>query len=276
MSYKQYVPDTSEDWDTYWSQRSITEELKVVKTDGLNPIFKKYLKKDWLAIEAGCGLGKWVVSLKNQGYNIVGLDNYVKGLQQLSKHDSQLMLMAGDVACLGLKDNSIDAYISLGVVEHFEEGPQKPLAEAFRAVKPGQIAFIEVPYDSPVRQLTRTLYQFKVLIKSPLRLLVEGLGLRPKRAKPKMIFYEYRYTSSELKDFVTTAGFKIIDFLPKDDLAQNRSIALWSDFPGLRNSNNVLFSLNSTGVWVKRLLHAISPFSYPALIVAVCKKPTKS
>lgn len=273
VSFKQYVPDTSEDWDTYWSQRSIAAELEVVKTDGLNPIFARYLHRDWLCVEAGCGLGKWVVSLKNSGYQIIGLDNYVKGLEALKKHDPQLLLMAGDVAKLGMADNSIDAYISLGVVEHFEAGPKRPLAEAFRVVKPGQLAFIEVPFDSPVRQLTRFFYQLKVILKSPLRLFVEGVGLRPKRIPPKMIFYEYRYTGAELKNFVRSAGFQIIDFLPKDDLSVHRSIALWSDFPRLRHKNGVLFELNQTGIWVKKLLHLITPFSYPALIVAVCRKP---
>lgn len=273
MSFKQYVPDTSEDWDTYWSQTTIDRELKIVKTDGLNPIFKKYLKKDGINIEAGCGLGKWVVSLAKSKYNIIGLDTYVKGLHQLKSYDKNLELMASDVAEMGLKDNSIDAYISLGVVEHFEEGPQKPLAEAYRTVKPGELAFIEVPYDSPVRRLMRLFNKIKVTVKLPAKILVEGLGLRPKRELPKMKFYEYRYTTDELKGFVTEAGFEIVELLPKDDLAANRSIMLWSDFPSLRHSNGNIFELNENGVKFKKFLDAITPFTYSALIVAVCRKP---
>lgn len=273
MSYKQHVPDTSEDWDTYWSQTSIDRELKIVKTDGLNPIFKKYLKKDGINIEAGCGLGKWVVSLAKSNYNIIGLDTYVKGLHQLKKYDNKLELMAGDVAEMGLKDNSIDAYISLGVVEHFKEGPQKPLKEAYRTVKPGELAFIEVPYDSPARQITRLFNQLRVTLKLPAKLLVEGLGLRSKRNLPKMKFYEYRYTVDELKSFVTEAGFELVELLPKDDLAKDRSIMLWSDFPSLRHNNNNIFELNDKGIRVKRILDALTPFTYSALIVAVCRKP---
>lgn len=273
MSYKQYVPDTSEDWDTYWSQRSINEELKVVKTDGLNPIFNKYLRKDWLCVEAGCGLGKWVISLHRQGYRIIGLDNYVKGLEALKSYDSKLSLMGGDVAALGLRSNSIDAYISLGVVEHFEAGPQIPLKEAFRTVKPGKLAFIEVPFDSPLRQLSRLLFKLKVTLKSPLRILVETLGLRPPRPQIKTIFYEYRYTREELIGFIKSAGFDLIELLPKDDLKPNRSIALWSDYPFLRHQNGTLFELNSWGRGVKQVLDLITPFTYSALIIAICRKP---
>ena len=273
MSYKQYVPDTSEDWDTYWSQTSIDKELELTKTDGLGPIFKKYLRKTSINIEAGCGLGKWVIDLKNKGYFIIGLDTYVKGLKTLKKYDKTLELSGQDVANLGLQDNSIDSYISLGVVEHFENGPQPALNEAFRALKPGGIAIIEVPYDSPLRQISRFLYNLKVAIKLPVKLLVEGLGLRPKRPSMKMKFYEYRYTKAELENFVKQAGFSIQTTVAKDDLAKDRSIMLWSDFPRLRHPDNTLFKLNKTGEFFKQILESISPFTYSALILSVAKKP---
>lgn len=272
MSYKQYVPKTSEDWDTYWKQTSIKKELEIVTTDGLQPIFKKYLKKDGINVEAGCGLGKWVIDLKNKGYQILGIDTYVKGLIKLKQFDKHLALIGSDVARMGFLNNSIDAYISLGVVEHFEEGPQVPLKDAYRAVKPGGIALIEVPYDSPLRQISRALFELKVLLKSPVRILVEGLGIRTKRVRPQMQFYEYRYTVSELKNFVTEAGFELIEMLPKDDMSHDRSIMLWSDFPALRHNNGELFRLNKKGEFVKKFLDTLSPFTYSALIVAVCSK----
>jgi len=272
VSYKQYVPDTSEDWDTYWSQTSIEKELDIVTSDGLQPIFKKYLKKNGINVEAGCGLGKWVIDLKRKGYRIIGLDTYVKGLHTLRDFDSNLELVGADVAQMGFKDNAIDAYISLGVVEHFEEGPQQPLKEAFRSLKPNGIALIEVPYDSPLRQIDRLLFKLKVSLKLPIKILIEALGIRKKRPDIKKKFYEYRYTTDELKDFVKEAGFELVEMLPKDDLDKNRSIMLWSDFPRLRHPNQKLFALNSTGTLIKAVLDFITPFTYSALIVAVCRK----
>jgi len=273
MSYKQYVPDSSQDWDTYWSQTSINQELKIVKTDGLNPIFKKYLNKNGVNLEAGCGLGKWVISLRQKGYRILGCDTYVKGLHKLKKHNSELELVGADVAQMGFNDNTLDAYISLGVVEHFQEGPQKPLAEAYRTVKPEGIALIEVPYDSPLRQLSRWLFQMKVWAKLPIKLLVETLKLRSPRPKIKTRFYEYRYTKSELLKFVTDAGFEVLELLPKDDLDEKRSIMLWSDYVWMRHPDGELFHLNNLGQMIKQVLNLITPFTYAALIVAVCQKP---
>jgi hypothetical protein len=105
------------------------------------------------------------------------------------------------------------------------------------------------------------------------RILVEAFHLRPKRSKPIMKFYEYRYTKSELLGFVKEAGFKVIELLPKDDLAPDKSIALWLDYPRFRNKNNKIFELNSQGKLFKSILNAITPFTYSALIVAVCRKP---
>lgn len=273
MSYKQYVPDTSEDWDTYWSQRSIDEELQIVKTDGLHPIFSKYVDKSGINIEAGCGLGKWVINLNNSGYCIFGLDTYHKGLKKLKTYNQELNLQTGDVNHLPLKTNSIDSYISLGVIEHFEQGPRQALKEAFRVVKPGAVAIIEVPFDSPLRIISRYLFRLKVLIKSPARLIFETLRLKKPRTKTTMKFYEYRYTKSELSKFITDTGFQLIEILPKDDLDPQRSIMLWSDFLGLRHKNGKLFQLNWLGQFTKLLLNTISPFTYSALIVAICRKP---
>lgn len=273
MSFKQFVPDTSQDWDTYWNQTSIDRELDIVKTDGLNPIFKRYLKKSGTNLEAGCGLGKWVLSLHNQGYYVIGLDTYVKGLKKLGRHNPVLALMAGDVENLGLANDSLDSYISLGVVEHFESGPHQALAEAFRTLKPGGIAFIEVPFDSPLRQLTRIWRWLLVTLKTPARILVETLNLRSPRPHITFKFYEYRYTVHELKSFVNQTGFDLIEVLPKDDLAPDKSIMLWSDYPKLRNSDGSIFHLNPFGRTVKTILDILGGFTYSALIVAVCKKP---
>lgn len=273
MSYKHFVLDTSEDWDTYWTQTTIQEEIAKTNTDGLLPIFKKYLSKDHLNLEAGCGLGKWVIILKRLGYQIIGLDNYTKGLQILKKHDPKLILHSSDVQHLALQNNSIDAYISLGVVEHFEVGPQQALREAFRVTKPGGLALIEVPFDSPLRQLVRRVHQLRVILKTPFRILLETFQLREPRKPLHLIFYEYRYTREELHDFCRQAGFTVDAMLPKDDLARERSIMLWSDFVSLRHPDNQLFHLNYLGQIVKSVLSIISPFSFPALIVAICHKP---
>lgn len=272
MSYKYYIPEIKNEWDAYWKSTSIEKELKLTQTDGLRLIFNKYLPKNGKIIEAGCGMGKWIIYLSKKGYDILGIDNNRYALTKLRKTQPQVKTRLADITNLPYKDESFDAYLSLGVIEHFEEGPQKALQEANRILKTGGLAIIEVPYDSPLRKLKRKAEIFIMTIKSPLRIIFEILGLKKPHKAYKKIFYEYRYEKKELLKFINQAGFKHIKVLPKDDLAHDRSIALWLDFPVFQNKNGQLFKLNSLGVITKKVLEAISPFTYRALIVAVARK----
>ncbi len=243
------------------------ENLKNCETDGLLPILTKYLPKDGKILEAGCGLGKWVVFLKSKGFDISGVDSYPDVIKAAKKYDKNLPVSVDNVAKLSLKSNSLDAYLSFGVVEHFEEGPQKPLSEAFRVLKKGGVAVIETPYDNPFRIMGRLI----VRIKTPLRILIEELGLRSKRVILEQYFYEYHYTKQELIDHVKKAGFTILESFPKDDLSPNRSIGLWLDFPRLRQKDAGEFVLTPFGRLVKRLFSPFPEF-WSACTVVVAQK----
>lgn len=272
MSFKTYIPTSINPWKDYWEERKIEEELDWCKTDELGPLFRKELKKNSLILEAGSGLGKWVITLSGEGYNIIGTDNYTEGLLRSKRYKSTMKYLSADILKLPLKNNSIDAYLSLGVVEHFEEGPHKALREAYRVLKSQGIAFVEVPFDNLLRQINRNFYTLKKTIKTPGRVLLEYLKLRPKKQNINTQFYEFHYTETELRKFVKDVGFKLKSLLPKDDSHPGRSIGLWLDFPSLRHESGVLFLLNNKGKQIKKLLRLLSPKLYSALIVAIVEK----
>lgn len=272
MSFKQCIPDIGKEWDVYWKKTAIEDELELTKTDGLHKIFKEHLPKKGKILEAGCGLGKWIITLSQEGYDIEGVDTNKYALQKLRKHYPRAKVQTADVRNLPYEREMFDAYLSLGVVEHFKEGPQEALREAHRVLKKGGIAFVEVPFDSPLRKITRLIDKEKLIIKTPARIFLELTDIRKKRKKMKMKFYEYRYTRKELKSFMKKAEFKEMRIFPKDDLSKKRSISLWLDYPKLQKLGGEMFELNKAGILIKRLLEQISPFTYCALIVAVAKK----
>lgn len=251
MAFK-YLLSSKEDgdWGSYWDKISVTDHLKNCNTDGLLPYFKKYLSKKSKILEAGCGLGKWVIFWRKRGYDIFGVDSHIPTIKALKNYDKTLSVTVGNVEKLDFSDNEIDIYLSFGVIEHWEEGPQKVLREAWRVIKSGGLAIVETPLDNWFRRLRRFI----------------------RRRKIKGYFHEYRFTKNELENFVKEAGFKILETGLKDDLSTDRSIGLWSDYPLLRQKNSSNFQLNILGRIIKKFLSPF-PWLWSACVVVIAKKP---
>lgn len=251
MAFKYLLPSKEDgDWGSYWDKTSVVDHLKDCDTDGLLPYFKKYFSKKSKILEAGCGLGKWVIFWQKRGYNIFGIDSHGPTIKILKNYDKKLPVAVGNVEKLDLPDNNIDIYLSFGVIEHWEEGPQKVLREAWRVISLNGLAIIETPLDNGFRRLRRLI----------------------RRRKIKGYFYEYRFTKNELENFVKEAGFEILETGAKDDLNPDRSIGLWSDYPFLQQKNSPNFQLNILGRIIKKFLSPF-PWLWSACVVVVAKKP---
>lgn len=197
-------------WDGVWSELDVGKQLKKIQTDKQLPIFLKYLSKDGKILEAGCGLGQWVIYLRNLGYDIMGIDFAEETIKTIKKHDDTIPVELGDVVGTNFEDNHFDAYISLGVVEHFVDGPLVALKEAKRILKKNGLLLISIPVFNPARRATAYLencYNF----------LKENKYVRKMFGKdeyPEKEFIEYRYTMSEFENILKKEKFFIIDKYP--------------------------------------------------------------
>ena len=181
-------------WDDHWKKTlegiSLEEYYsKYIHSQTLLPIFEKYLPKQGKIIEGGCGLAPWVYVLKEKGYDIEGIDYSEETINFVRRHHPELTIKVGDVFNLDYAENSIKGYISLGVVEHFEEGPQKILKEAYRVLRSEGIFIVSVPCLNPLRRMKKI------------------MGLYDEEGE----FYCYAFTKSEISRYLTETGFKIID-----------------------------------------------------------------
>jgi len=190
------IRDTSMQQTFLWKDHIIEDEVAACDDRNIKFHMVKYLPKDEEVIEAGCGLGAWVVYLASRGYHIKGVDNNSAVIDQLKTWDPALPVATGDICNLPHDDDSLGGYISLGVVEHFEKGPDKALREAFRVLKRGGVMLLTVPFDN----------MFRRLVAHPLRKL---FLLYHKMRGGAVFFAEYRYSEPEVTRMVEKAGFEV-------------------------------------------------------------------
>lgn len=141
-------------------------------------------------LDAGCGLGDWVLFLESEGFEVTGLDISRKTVEQLRKRFPDKNFQAGDIRDTRMADNAFDACFSWGVFEHFQNGPGDCLREAFRILKPGGLLFASVPFDN-------------------WRMSTKGTFAKPTDATLKERFYQYRFTRAEWAREMSQAGFEV-------------------------------------------------------------------
>jgi ubiquinone/menaquinone biosynthesis C-methylase UbiE len=189
-------------WSKEWGQLTPESEIRMGDFYGLRQWISKYTPRYGKVIEAGCGLGRYVFYFARMGIDIEGVDFSKETIEYLnqwkSKNNFDIEFKTGNITKLDYPDNSLSGYISLGVIEHFVEGPQKALAEAHRILRPGGVAIITTPNVSFSILSRRIKKNFKNTIK---KILGKKVIKEP--------FYQYWYTPAKLKKFVEESGLKV-------------------------------------------------------------------
>jgi len=263
MSYKLYSFHTSAQHNSIqWAERTVKGELESCQTRTIKKIFDKYITHpESKIVEAGCGLGGWVNYFYLKKYDVIGLEIDDDLVDKVKKYDSKIPVEKGDIFNINYPDAHFDVYISLGVIEHFEEGPLAALQEANRVLKNGGLVFITVPY----------LNIFRRLFVHPLRNL---FFLVYKMIKKKCYFWEYRFTKNEMAKFLEQSGFEIISTGIDDYLQSDKShhIGLYADFFFLRKRKGEIWELNFLGKIILWLSRASSPWLVCSGVHLVAKK----
>ena len=265
MAIKWRLVPQQTDWDQYWENRSLAQEVQETMNSyqPLLDVIDKYLDKNGVFFDGGCGLGRWPIFIKGRGCpRVIGLDNLHRPLQKLKEYDPEVEAVVGTVLEIPLRSESVDYYFSGGVIEHFEEGPQQCLSEAHRILKKDGILLVSVPYQNVYRSTIR-----RWLVMPMLKLIV------PKMRDRNRVFYQYYYSQRDLRKFLSLASFEILEWFYSDFFhTPNRRIGIFLELPFLRKRGSVLWELNRAGMLIAWLSERISQGIFAGKIAFVVRK----
>jgi len=246
--YKKIESDTKKSWEINWgrvSHEAIAEIFNYPRVKKIIGIYLNYLPKKGLILEAGCGVGQWVGYFQSKGYNIIGIDYNAPTVSQAKSYYKDLSLATADVRALPFQDESIDTYISFGVIEHFIEGPDVALKEAHRVLKKGGTAIITVPHMN-----------IFTIIKRPVVWLKRSDLLRKIFRKEKKVYYYQKYfVPKRLMAKFQEAGYKIILHKPID-----HTFSL-VEFSGIFRDKNTYDGESKLAVKLGNILEKFFPYA---------------
>ena len=242
---------TRQAWESIWDSASMQVELQAVRyprSMATIHAYAPYLPRDSVILEAGSGLSAVILTLREMGYPVIGMDYAVNALHTSRAYDPTLTLFAGDVHALPVADDSLGAYLSFGVLEHFEHGMGPALKEAYRALKPGGILVLTIPYPNIVHQLIAW------------RRRASGASTLTDDT-----FYESTYTRDALVRAVTDAGFTLCEAQPT-----SHAFTLWGLGGPFRGVGYYETSPLADGLG--NLLRRVLPWAFNFMTLVVARK----
>jgi len=150
------MKEVKKDWNEFYklkSHRKMDREIRDldVLDRNVTRILSDCFKTRQLVLEAGCGTGIFCFWLQKKGINTLGIDFIPQAITGAAGYGkavgSEAMFVIGDVSKLPLRGDSLDGYVSLGVIEHFRSiaDLSQSLRECRRVLKSGGRAIILIP-----------------------------------------------------------------------------------------------------------------------------------
>jgi len=185
-------------WTNHWKgsiRRETYRDALRGKVGTILSSFVGFLPRQGTILEAGCGTGHWVAALRARGYDCTGIDFSAETIEKVRELFPDLPVITGDVRSIESPDGYYAGYNSLGVMEHFEEGPEQVIHEARRVLKAGGTAVFSVPYFNPLRKFG---------------MRNAGLAVPVDGREGVLRFSQYAFTKRELSHIFENCGFRVI------------------------------------------------------------------
>ena len=249
----------SEYWQGIWEEDLVLSKLNYKKNTYVSKITKKYLPSNSKVLEAGCGLGQFVYSLKKNNYDSYGIDYANKTVKLINKNFPKLNVKYGDVENIPFEKNFFDGVWSIGLIEHFYYDNEKFLSEASRVIKVGGYFFLSFPNISLLNRLKIFFKNYKTV--------------NSKKNPYIKNFYQFKLNDKLLINKLNNYNLQFIKKIKSDGLKGLKDeIALTHNFFSfIYNSNNIFCNI------LEKAINIIaSPFSNHVILLILKKNEKKN
>ena len=190
-------PPSQHLWTEHWGGVDLASPLTDARRSRYphRLLLRRLLPANGRVIEAGCGPAHIVLGLQRDGYQAIGIEWSEEVVRRVKVLAPECRIQQGDVRRLDFPDGYANGYISLGVVEHFPEGPEAILTEARRVLADGGWLILSVPHFNPWRQWKAR------------HELYEPPAVPPDPAH----FYQYAFRAEEMTKTLEGLGFEVVD-----------------------------------------------------------------
>ena len=194
----------------YWDSVS---EKKEFTTPFQAEAFSRYVGKDALIVDIGCGYGRTLDELHQQGYShLIGFDFSPEMIKRGKRQFPELDLRVKEDETIALPDNSIDAVILFAVLTCIvkNEDQQQLISEIHRVLKPNGIIYVnDFLLNTDERNLSRySEYQELLGVYGAFE-LPEGAVVRHHSEEwLKELLHDFRQKEFEHLVFTTMNGHK--------------------------------------------------------------------
>ncbi len=193
---------TKEAWEKNWESIRLDQVLQIfdyVRVKKQMAIYTRVLPKNDKILEGGCGLAPYLIRLRQLGFDVCGIDYNEGPIQKVLQYDPSLPVKVGDVTRIPYPDETFGGYLSLGVIEHFSQGPQEAIRDAWRVLKKGGVFVVAVP--------TTNIFMD---IKAPLTWLKTSPFVRRLFKKPvETHYWEQYFKRDRLIRYLQEGGFEV-------------------------------------------------------------------
>lgn len=245
-------------WDNKYAQEHIAgKSSEEFRKQDFWPLLQKYLDKSKHYLDAGCGVGGWIIFLAEDGYNVEGIDTMARTVRALTEYDPSLTVKVASITRMPYKDASLDGVIAIGTLECVENAIDVALDEVKRVLAPQGLFFFEVPSVSFWRRW------FYLPLKTLEKLIKERLGKKP-------TFSSYLFTRNDVKKLLADHDLEMVEMHSHELPGPKEHYGLYIDFPFLRGQEP--YELNVLGRLIKLLSNAVSPWIASTGMVVVAKK----